>query len=588
MRLRKAAIVPALVAVSALTLTACGGGSGKAAAPKANASASTQSVTLGTAADAQGPAKPTPGAKSGGTITDLEPTGLDYLDPSQIYENQLQAISALYSRQLTTYKTDPTTGKTILVGDMATDTGTSSDGGKTWTFTLKDGLKFEDGTPIASKDVKYAVERLYAPYQTSGPLYLQQWLSGANYRTVYPGPYGGQSLPDSVIATPDAKTIVFHFQQAHSDAPYAMAEQDATAIEASKDDQQSYNNHPVSIGPYKIQSYQNDKELVLVKNPEWDPSTDAVRHQYADKWDIQLSVPQPLLTQRLINGSGPDNTAVSFSSNADSTLIDQIQGNPQLKARTVNQFEPFVDVYSINTTRVTDVNVRKALAAAFPAAQVIRQLGGAATTEISGNLMSPTMSGWQKTDPLGIAANPTGDIAKAKQILTAAGKLGYPITIAYANTTKWQNITAVVVDQLNQAGFKAQSKDLDATSYYTIIGKADNQFDLYRTGWGADWPIGSTVIPPTLDGRLVADGSNNYSHLNDPAMDTQMDQIGAVTDINQAAPQWMSLADKILATDVPQIPYAYDKLFTLYGAGLGGVTYNPGTGALDPSSMFAK
>ncbi|MFI9270549.1 ABC transporter substrate-binding protein [Kitasatospora sp. NPDC052896] len=579
--------MPALVAVSALTLTACGGGSGKAGA-QANVTASTQTVSLGTAADSQGPAKPVPGAQSGGTITDLEPTGLDYLDPSQIYENQLQAISSLYTRQLTNYKTDPTTGKTILVGDMATDTGTSSDGGKTWTYTLKDGLKFEDGTPITSKDVKYAIERLYASYQTSGPLYLQTWLSGPNYRQVYQGPYGGQSLPDSVIATPDAKTIVFHFLAPHADAPYAMAEQDATAIEASKDDQQAYNAHPVSIGPYKIKSYTANTELVLVKNPEWDPNTDSVRHQYADEWDIQLNVPQPLLTQRLINGSGPDKDAVTLSANADTTLIDQIEKTPDLKARSVNQFQPFVDVYSINTSRVTDVAVRKALATAFPAAQVIRQEGGAAAAEVAGNLMSPTMAGWQKTDPLGIAANPMGDPAKAKQMLQAAGKLGYPITIAYANTTKWQNITAVIVDQLNQAGFKAQSKDIDATSYYTIVGKVDNGFDLYRTGWGADWPVGSTVIPPTLDGRQVADGSNNYSHLNDPAMDAQMDQINSVADVNQAAPQWMALADKILTTDVPQIPYAYDKLFSIYGAGVGGVAYSPAVGALDPSSMYVK
>lgn len=580
--------MPALVAVSALTLTACGGGgssSGGDAGKKVTAEV--QNFGLGTAADSTGPAKGVPGAKKGGTAYDIEPSGFDYLDPSQQYVNTYQTVGTLYSRQLTGYKVDPTTNKTILVGDMATDTGTQSDGGKTWTWTLKKGLKFEDGTPITSKDVKYAVERLYEPYQTQGPTYIQTWLSGTDYRKAYAGPDSGE-LPDSVIATPDAQTIVFHFQAPHADAPYAVSMPNITAIERSKDDKDKYNNHPVSIGPYKIKSYEPDKSLVLERNPEWDPSTDPIRSANVDEWSFELGIDPALLTQRLMAGSGNDKDALTMAQNADTADIKTIQSDPQYASRTINQYQPYVDTFDINTTRVTDVNVRKALATAFPTATVLKLLGGSAVGDQAGNLVSPTVAGWQNTDPLGLKATPNGDIAKAKQMLTTAGKLNYKIVLAYSNSPRWQTVTAAIQDQLNQAGFQVERKELDPTSYYTQIGKPDNGFDLYRTGWGADWPDASTVIPPTLDGRTIGDGSPNYTHYNSAATNAEIDRINKITDIKEQSAEWMKLADNILATDVPKIPTSYDKFFQVYGAGLGGVAYNPVLGSIDLSNVYIK
>ncbi|WP_327068794.1 ABC transporter substrate-binding protein [Kitasatospora sp. NBC_01250] len=579
--------MPALVAVSALTLTACGGGGGTKSDNAKGPAASVSTIAVGTKADSTGPAADVPGAKQGGTAHGIEAAGFDYLDPSQQYVNEYQAVGMLYSRQLTNYKTDPTTGKTTLVGDMATDTGTASDGGKTWTWTLKDGLKFEDGTPITSKDVKYAIERLYADYQTNGPTYFPVWLSGQDYRKVYQGPDHGE-LPDSVIGTPDPKTIVFHFQAVHSDANFAAAMPDVTAIEKSADTKQDYNNHPVSIGPYKIKDYQPEKSLTLVRNPNWDPKTDPLRHQYVDSWVFELNVSNPQLTQRLMGGAGTDKDALTLVQNADPSLTQTIQNDPQYKARTISLYQPYVDVFSINTTRVTDPKVRQAMAKAFPYSAVLRQFGGQTAGDLAGNLVSPTVSGWKDTDPLGIKANPAGDPDAAKKLLQDDNKVGYHIVLAYANTTRWQTISATIQDALNRAGFNVETKAIDPTTYYTEIGKTDNGFDMYRTGWGADWPNGSTVIPPTLDGRTIATGAPNYSHYNNPAMNAEMDKISAEADPAQAASDWMSLADKILSTDVPQIPYAYDKFFQVYGAGLGGVAYNPGLGCIDPSSIFIK
>lgn len=394
MRLRKAAYVPAMLAISAMSLTACSSGhSNKISGDSAKSTV--QNFGLGTLADSTGPAAAVAGSKTGGVAHGIEAAGFDYLDPSQIYVNEEQALAQLYSRSLTNYKTDPATGKTILVGDLATDTGKMSDGGKTWTYTLKDGLKYEDGTAITAKDVKYAVERLYATYQDQGPTYVQTWLSGQDYRKTYAGPYDGKDLPDSLIATPDDKTIVFHFTDPHADAPYAMAEPNITAIQKSADTKEKYNDHPVSNGPYKIASYEKDKSLKLVKNPNWDPKTDPIRHQYVDSWEFELSIANPLLTQRLIAGNGDDKNALTLVQNADNPSIAKIQADQATyKDRLINKFQPFVDTFDINNTRVKDPKVRKALALAFPRAQVQKLLGGSATGDLATNYISPTVSGW--------------------------------------------------------------------------------------------------------------------------------------------------------------------------------------------------
>lgn len=590
MRLRKAAYVPAMLAISALALTGCSSGSGSKSGDggtKGGAKSEVQNFGLGTLADSTGPAPEVKGAKTGGVAYGIEAAGFDHLDPGQIYVNEYQALAQLYSRSLTGYKIDPTTGKTILVGDLATDTGKSSDEGKTWTWTLKDNLKFEDGSPITSKDVKYGIERLYATYQDQGPTFIQEWLSGADYRKTYEGPYDGKELGDDVIGTPDAKTIVLHFKESHNDAPYAAAMPNITAIQKSKDTKEKYDVKPDSIGPYKIESHEPDKSLKLVKNPNWDPKSDPIRHQFVDSWEFELGITNPALTTRLMAGNGNDKNALTLVQNADAPNIAKISADASYKDRLINKFQPFVDTFDINNTRVTDPKVRKALALAFPRAQVQKLLGGAATGDMATNLISPTVSGWKDTDPLGLKAKPEGDPEAAKALLKEAGKEGYPIVLAYANTPRWQPISAAVQEALNSAGFKVERKELDPTTYYSVIGKKDNPYDLYRTGWGADWPVGATVIPPTLDGRKIADGSPNYSHYNSDATNAEIDRILKISDAKQANEEWMKLADKILA-DVPKIPTTYGKFYQVYGAGLGGVAYNEVIGATDVNSVFVK
>ncbi|MBB5936742.1 ABC transporter substrate-binding protein [Streptomyces zagrosensis] len=579
------------LATGALVLTACSEGGGSSDDNAKEPSMAAQGITLGTAADSTGPAKEVPGAKQGGTVQVLQRDAYEYLDPGQIYVSDELIMQTVYNRTLTNYQVDDKTGRTKLVGDLATDTGTSSDGGKTWTYKLKDGLKFQDGTPITTKDVRHSIERLYHKSQTNGPTYLQQWLSGEgqSYRKALPdGPYKGDHLPASVLDTPDDKTLIFHFNQPRAEVPFAVAMPNIGAVPPDKDSPK-YNKKPISSGPYKVANFKPGKGITFVRNEHWDPKTDPIRHQYVDKFEVSFGHQWVDSTRRLLADKGADQHAMTWNNAVDPAQISTVLKDKKALARSLTRTQPYVDVVSINTSRVKNKKVREALAWAFPNGQYLQQYGGPKAGEIAGSLVGPTLKGHNKGfDPFQKKKYPGGNIAKAKELLKEAGEEGYPIVYAYGNDKPAQDASVVVERALESAGFTVEKKELDRGTYYTQIGKVNNTYDLYRSSWSADWPSGSTVVPTIYGGKNVYDDSPNYSHLNSPAINKEIERIAKIEDVDQAAPEWVTLGERILTEEIPQVPVFYNRLFTLWGSGIGGVKFHEPYGAVDPTAVFVK
>ncbi|WEV25562.1 ABC transporter substrate-binding protein [Streptomyces sp. 71268] len=580
------------LAAGALVLAACSEGGGSGSDRSTEPTMRAHGITLGSAADSTGPAKEVPGAKKGGTVRVLQRDAYEYLDPGQIYVTDELIMQTVYNRTLTSYQVDDKTGKTKLVGDLATDIGRSSEGGRTWTYTLKDGLKFEDGTPITSRDVRHSIERLYAKYQTNGPLYLQQWLSGEGqtFREALPdGPYGGDHLPASVLDTPDEKTIVFHFDQPRAEVPFAVAMPNIGAVPPGKDKKEGYNKAPVASGPYKVADFKPGKGITFVRNKHWDPKTDPIRHQYVDRFEVSFGHQWTDSTRRLLADQGADKQAMTWNNAVDPAQISTVLKDRGAMARSLTRTQPYVDVVSINTSRVKNKKVREALAWAFPGGQYLQQYGGPKAGEIAGSLVGPTLKGHNPDfDPFQKRKYPGGNIKKAKELLKEAGEEGYRIVYAYGNDKPGQDASVVVERALEAAGFQVEKKELDRGTYYTQIGKVNNTYDLYRSSWSADWPSGSTVVPPVYGGENVHDSSPNYSHLNSPAINKEIERIERIEDLNKAAPEWVRLAERVLTEEIPQVPVFYNRLFTLWGSGIGGVKFHEPYGAVDPTAVFVK
>ncbi|GAA0670205.1 ABC transporter substrate-binding protein [Kitasatospora atroaurantiaca] len=580
-------LAAAVMVVGALTVTtACSSGhsnsDGKPEASKTKVEATT--ITVGTAADSTGPAVAEPGAKKGGTVNMIDRDDFSHLDPAQVYMNYNSEVSLLLTRQLTGYKYLPD-GSQKLVGDLATDTGTTTDGGKTWKFTLKDGVKWQDGTPITSADVKYSVERTFAPFIKSGPTYVQTWLTNDKYRDAYPGPYEGKEL--DAIKTPDAKTVVFTFADVHPDANFTLAMTGYGVVPKAQDTKEAYDKKPFSSGPYQVVEHVTDKSLDLVRNPNWDAATDPIRNAYPDKWHMEFGVQSQQSTERFMADNGADKLAFSFHNQVHPSFIDQVKADEKLKPRTLQGLTPYVDYYYINNTRIKDQKVREALIRAFPHQQTRQLQGGTSYGDYATSYTSPTVLGYEANDQYDILKKPEGDPEAAKKLLTEANAVGQTIVYAYNNTPLQQKVTEAIRIGLEKAGFKFVPKPLDAKTYYDAIGLVNNEYDLYWGGWGADWPTGYTSLQPVWDGGAIADGASNYAHFNDPAINQAMKDAVKIADPVAQGKAWAAI-DKQVQAKAASIPDVYQRSLSLYGSGLGGVKFDTLFGLQSPLNIYVK
>ncbi|RJO73742.1 ABC transporter substrate-binding protein [Nocardia panacis] len=582
MRTRKFARAAALAAVAALAMAGCSAG-GTNAGGGDQPKATQDKLTLDAEGkQSRGPAAPVPGAQSGGTLNLTWRADFPHYDPAKIYTAPDDEAFRVMNRRLTLLKQNDD-GTMVLVGDLATNTGEPSDGGKTWKYTLKDGVKYADGTPIKSEDIKYGVERSFDTKFATGPQWVQIWLSGKDdFHSFYPGPFSGQELGSDKIETPDAKTIIFHLAAPQSDLPFAVSMTQTVPIRRDRDakpdvlDAEGLGD--MATGPYKIGSHEVDKTLTLVKNPQWDPNSDSVRHQYPDQIHFQFGVKAKQETDQLKADTDPN--AAAYYSGVDADQVQAIMQDPNLKKRVVDEETGGLQAFAINTARVTDVNVRRAIATAFPTKDVVTTQGGPFFGTIATTLSPRTSVGYEKEpNPFGVGEN--GDPDKAKQILTLAGKLGYTVNIAWDSTPTADRWGAPIKRALEAAGFKVNLNPVQDKGFYDAIKNLDNPYDLIWNQWSADWPTNRTVYSALYYGGAVMDGGNNFAQLKVGKVDEEINRVQAVQDIVEQGKLYMPLDQMIQKDYAPAVPLVYSRKQIMFGSKVGGARMDILASSLD-------
>jgi len=548
-------LVVCAVAV-ALAATGCSknsGNTGNVAPP-----AAAVPINIDTKGTAPTPAPPIPGAKSGGTYTWLEVSAPEHLDPQQIYVTDASEIGSVLYRSLTNYIEDPSGGKLTLVGDLATNTGETTDNGVSWTYHLRNGIKFEDGTPITSKDIAYGVARSMGTYGEQGPQYIQNALDPDRK---YKGPDQGDAPG---VTTPDDKTIKFTFPKAHPEMPYLAAMFTTVPVPKAKDSGAKYEAEFVSSGPYmRDGTYDLTTKLTLKKNPNWDPTSDPIRHQYVDKMVFDFNGGnRDSQTQRMIADQGDDQFATS-TYNVAQANIAQVQADPALMARTGQGSTPYVDYIDINTARVTDVKVRQALNWAMDRAAYVTAVGGTAVAGPATTIMAPIVPGWKDYDAYH-SADGHGDVDKAKALLAGATP---KLTYCFSNTATQQKYAVVIQNALQRAGFVITLNPVDSSSYYTTIGTKGTTCDIMRYGWGQDYPDGASTIDVLLNGRyIVPKGNQNDSYFDDPTINKKLDDLNNEPDRAKAAIAYGNLDQEIMTDFAPMIPTFLTRFFSTHGS----------------------
>jgi peptide/nickel transport system substrate-binding protein len=532
-----------------------------------------------------------PSEKKGGIMKFAISEDWDSVDPGDTYYGLSWNLARLYTRALTMFKVVPGEAGNELTPDLAESLGTPSDGGKTWTYKLRAGVKFEDGTAIKSQDVKYGVLRsMEKATLKNGPTYWEDFLA---LEPGYTGPYTNKGVDTKAIETPDDRTVVFHLKSAFGGMDYFAMLPSSAPVPAAKDTGDKYKEHVVSSGPYMFESYQGGVGFKLKRNPNWDPATDPNRKALPDGYDVKLGVAADDIDNQIANGDLDVDLA---GTGVQSAMLGKLLNDSDpLHARGDNPGSARLWYTSITSTvkPLDNVNCRKAIEYAADRTGYQAAYGGPlAGGDIATQVLVPPIPGYKKFDLYPAGPDNKGDLTKAKEALTACGQPnGFETSIAYRSDRPKEKATAESLQQsLGRVGIKLTLKGYPTGDYFKLYaGKpsfvVENGLGLATNGWAADWNDGFGMLSQIVDSRVIREtgGSSNIS-VRSPAIDALIDKAIAEPDVAKREPIWAEI-DKKVMEEAMILPGVWAKSVTLRSKNAANVFVNEAFGQYDYLAM---
>jgi peptide/nickel transport system substrate-binding protein len=582
---RKTTVMVAATAAVTLGLTAaCGGGSDK--------NSNGNNSDTGAAFNAAATKVVNASDKKGGTLNFWSSQDADSFDPAISYYAWTINMNRFYTRTLMTYTPKPGKDGLILTPDLAQAAPTLSPDGKTYTFKLRTGLKFDDGTPITSKDVKYGIERIFAQdVIPGGPLYL---INELDQGQKYPGPYKDKDpnkMGLKTVETPDDSTIVFHLKAANANFPYELALPGGGPVPQKRDTGTKYALAPASSGPYKFESVQPGKGATLVRNTNWDASTDPNRKALPDKIVLTITTNANDMDARLIAGTADLDAS---QSGVQTQARTQILRDDKLKSTAYNPNNGFIRYAAISpkVSPFENIECRKAVIYASDPTSLQTAGGGPiAGGDIGTNMLPPNILGADpKYDPYNRAQGKP-QVDKAKAALQACGKpAGFATKIAVRNNKPAEIATATALQAaLKTVGINASIDQYDGSQIATVVGSPNNVhkkgYGIMIAGWGADFPTGYGYLAPLADGSFIAPNGNfNLPEINDPAINDLFAKGLAEKDPNAAAADYQQANMKVME-GFYYLPFVFDKALNYYNPRLTNVYFHQGLAMVDFASL---
>lgn len=545
------------------------------AACSSTAGTSSASQSVGTA-----PSSTTGQPQQGGALQVLVSDDIATWDPQQMYVGP-EAFFAqrTFARGLTAYGTGA--HQRDIEADLATDTGKAADGGRTWSFTLRPGVTWQDGSPITCEDVRHGVARTFdRRTHVSGTNYASYLLAMPTAVTpegvekpVYAGPGDTAHQGDFDRAVSCAgRTVTFRLRDPEPDFPHIVALPEFAPRKASSDTKTDKASYAVmSSGPYRLQgAWVVGQGGTFVRNEHWDRRTDPIRQAYPDTIHVSSGLGDSTVIQRLLNQQDDDAYAVSWVQ-ASPTLRNQ--AGTALQARLTFPYTGNVDYLAVNmrSAAMSNPAVRKALALSTNRATYATATGGEGAGTPTWSLLSPAVDPRSLDVPPG--AGVEGDPEAARRVLQQAGvKLPVRLRVVYARSVLGDKAYASLAAGWERAGFEVELTGVAPEEYYETIEKPTSvdSYDLFRGAWTPDWPSAGSVLPALFDPRINLDSSGpgqDVGYFSDDSVNALFDKADATADPAARAEVWRQ-ADRAIRSQVGYIALSATKALYLHGSGV--------------------
>jgi peptide/nickel transport system substrate-binding protein len=525
-RLKPYAVLAALVLAASATLAACGGD---------------DDDDGGTAAQ-------------GGEVTISQTSQPDYLDPALSYTvNGIEPLWLVYTPLLTYPHVEGAAGAELIPG-LAEDLPEISADGKTYTLTLRDGLKFSDGTDVKASDFEHTIKRVLN-LESGGSPFFQIIVGADEYLKA-----GDPEADISGIETDDQTgEITIELTEADSSFSNVLAMWFAGIVPSDTPFKNLTEDPPPGVGPFMFTESVPNRQFVMEKNPEFEALNIP---------DIPVPALDKITTLIIKNASQQAQDVLD-------NKLDYMQDPPpaDLKPTVIEQADDRYEEFTTSSTYYFFMNtrtppfddplVREAVNYGIDKPALARLFAGELAPGCT--FLPPGMPGYDEAFdttecPYGDPNQPP-DIQKAQDLLRQAGADGEQVTVYGNNDDPTDKVTQAYADMLEEIGFETEVEILDGGVYFQTIGNAKTAPQTGFLNWFQDFPHPLNFYF-LVDGDSIQPTNNqNVGNVDDPKINDEIDRLSLETDTESVAADWSELDRYLIEPPQSYIaPYGHRKL----------------------------
>ena len=490
--------------------------------------------------------------KGGGSITISQTSQPDFLDPALTYTvNGTEPLWLVYTPLITYKRAEGAEGSELIPG-LASEMPTISEDGLTYELTLREGLKYSDGSPVKASDFEHTIKRVLNLESGGSAFYLV--IEGAQDYIDAGKPEGDIS---GIETDDQTGKITIKLSETDGSFLHVLAMWFAGLVPGDTPFENLTESPPPGVGPYKVTESVPNRQFVMEKNDQF--NIPGIPKGNVEKITTKIIKSAQRQTQDVISGE-----------------LDYMQDpppadlKPEVKAKYADRYEEITTAstyYMFMNTRVPPFDkpeIREAVNTGLDKPALARLFAGEVSPGCS--FLPPGVPGFDEA--LDVEDCPWGnpneppDLEKARQMIKDAGEDGTKITVYGNNDDPTDKVTEAYADQLNKMGFAAEPRILDGGVYFQTIGAAKTKAQTGFANWFQDFPHPKNFMF-LVDGKSIQPTNNqNFGNVDDPEITkgiADLNQEPEVTD--EVAERWKDLNVK-LVEGAWVAPYGHRKLAT--------------------------
>jgi YVTN family beta-propeller protein len=509
-------------------------------------------------------------AHRGGTLAEVAGRDLDYVDPAYADDTLSAGLLEMTNDGLTAYQHVGGASGTQLVPDLALSLPAATDGGKTYRFVLRRGIRYSTGAIVRPEDVRASFERMFE-IRSDGVGFFTG-IVGAAACVRAPRPC---DLSQGIVVDAPHSAVIFHLTAPDPDFLDKLSTWFASVLPARTPAHVIRSRPLPATGPYMIARYTRGREVRLVRNPHFHEWSQAAQPDgYPDSIVVRLNV-NPKVSVDAVEHNRMD---------VFGGLRDEIpQGRmPELLTRFTGRthINPSLNVdYMFMNTRVPpfdDVRVRQALNYAVDRRAVVRTFArGSALATCQ--ILPPNSPGYERYCPYDAP-----QLRAARRLVQLSGTSG--MTVVFWTNSYGKPSARSVVPALKQLGYRVRLKVAPIDRYFRAVADSRTQAQIGNGTWAADYPAPADFLSHLLSCAAFfprSPHSLNLAEFCDGRIDAQMQRAAATqaTDPQRANRLWAAV-DRRMVDAAPWLPIVNEQSVELVSKRVGNYQYNPQYGGL--------